>query len=152
MLWENLDQGWKRIFFSAFNFKSFMCVKDPVAFFMKFKACPMKIVWNLFCGIWYHKIVSFCDFGHGSVWLTLFIGPSLVIWGSNGCTSLNILFFLLWCQLKQFKTDNAEVGFGSGTLALDQSIERTMANIKWIGENKENVLEWFKAEADTALF
>uniref|UniRef100_A0A3Q1G849 Alanyl (membrane) aminopeptidase b, tandem duplicate 1 n=1 Tax=Acanthochromis polyacanthus TaxID=80966 RepID=A0A3Q1G849_9TELE len=50
-------------------------------------------------------------------------------------------------QLKQFKVDNAEVGFGSGTLALDQSIERTVANIKWIAENKNNVLNWFIAES-----
>ncbi|XP_022612028.1 aminopeptidase N-like [Seriola dumerili] len=50
-------------------------------------------------------------------------------------------------QLKQFKADNAEVGFGSGTLAVDQSIERTIANIKWIAENKKNVLDWFQAAA-----
>nr|XP_020441353.1 aminopeptidase Ey-like [Monopterus albus] len=50
-------------------------------------------------------------------------------------------------QLKQFKADNADVGFGSGTLAVDQSIERTMANIKWVAENKQNVLDWFEAEA-----
>ncbi|XP_029289963.1 aminopeptidase N-like [Cottoperca gobio] len=50
-------------------------------------------------------------------------------------------------QLKQFKTDNSEVGFGSGTLALDQSIERTISNIKWITENKQNVMDWFKTEA-----
>ncbi|KAM9854718.1 aminopeptidase Ey-like [Aulostomus maculatus] len=49
-------------------------------------------------------------------------------------------------QLKQFKADNAEVGFGSGTLAVDQSIERTVANIKWISENKKSVLDWFVAE------
>ncbi|XP_028286017.1 aminopeptidase N-like [Parambassis ranga] len=47
-------------------------------------------------------------------------------------------------QLRQFKADNAEVGFGSGTLAVDQSIERTVANIKWIAENRDNVLNWFK--------
>ncbi|XP_007567583.1 aminopeptidase N-like [Poecilia formosa] len=47
-------------------------------------------------------------------------------------------------QLKQFKEDNADVGFGSGTLAVDQSIERTQANMKWVAENKESVLEWFK--------
>ncbi|XP_042352305.1 aminopeptidase N-like [Plectropomus leopardus] len=46
-------------------------------------------------------------------------------------------------QLKQFKEDNSEVGFGSGTLAVDQSIERTTSNIKWIAENQENVLKWF---------
>ncbi|CAJ1057308.1 aminopeptidase Ey-like [Xyrichtys novacula] len=50
-------------------------------------------------------------------------------------------------QLKQFKEDNAETGFGSGTLAVDQSIERTIANIKWISENKQTVLNWFKTEA-----
>lgn len=46
--------------------------------------------------------------------------------------------------------DNAEVGFGSGTLALEQSIERTMANIKWIAENKENVLNWFMGKEEAA--
>ncbi|XP_061825773.2 aminopeptidase N-like [Nerophis lumbriciformis] len=50
-------------------------------------------------------------------------------------------------QLKQFKADYAEVGFGSGTLAVDQSIERTIANMKWIAENKKNVLEWFTDES-----
>lgn len=52
------------------------------------------------------------------------------------------VFYLLW-QLKQFKADNAEVGFGSGTLAVEQSIERTNANIKWLAENKLDVLNWF---------
>ncbi|CAL8357825.1 unnamed protein product [Lota lota] len=50
-------------------------------------------------------------------------------------------------QLEQFKKDNAEVGFGSGTLAVEQAIERTKANIKWISENKEPVLNWFVAES-----
>lgn len=56
------------------------------------------------------------------------------------------MFCSLW-QLKQFKADNAEVGFGSGTLAVDQSIEKTIANMKWIAENKQNVQKWFEAEA-----
>lgn len=60
-----------------------------------------------------------------------------------------LCYVLLW-QLKQFKMDNAEVGFGSGTLALEQSIERTMANIKWIAENKENVLNWFMGKEEAA--
>ncbi|XP_031153699.1 aminopeptidase N-like isoform X2 [Sander lucioperca] len=51
-------------------------------------------------------------------------------------------------QLKQFKADNSETGFGSGTLAVDQSIERTMSNIKWITENKQNVLDWFEMEGN----
>lgn len=53
--------------------------------------------------------------------------------------------FSLW-QLKQFKEDNSEVGFGSGTLAVDQSIERTTSNIKWIKDNKDKVLKWFEDE------
>uniref|UniRef100_A0A4W5MPL8 Aminopeptidase n=1 Tax=Hucho hucho TaxID=62062 RepID=A0A4W5MPL8_9TELE len=44
-------------------------------------------------------------------------------------------------QLKQFQADNSEVGFGSGTLAVSQSIERTTANIKWVAENKKSVQE-----------
>lgn len=58
-----------------------------------------------------------------------------------------ILFLSCSCQqLLQFKEENAEVGFGSGTAALDQSIERTKANIKWIAENKQQVLEWLQEE------
>ncbi|CAB1323361.1 unnamed protein product [Coregonus sp. 'balchen'] len=53
-------------------------------------------------------------------------------------------------QLKQFQADNSEVGFGSGTLAVSQSIERTTANIKWVAENKDTVQAWFKAEAPTS--
>lgn len=53
--------------------------------------------------------------------------------------------FCCFCQqLLQFQKDNAEVGFGSGTAALGQSIERTRANIKWVAENKDNVLQWLK--------
>lgn len=58
------------------------------------------------------------------------------------------LMFCLLYQLKQFKADNADVGFGSGTLALDQSIERTVANMKWIAANKDNVLNWFSTEGN----
>ncbi|XP_067412180.1 aminopeptidase N [Emydura macquarii macquarii] len=48
-------------------------------------------------------------------------------------------------QLEQFKADNAEVGFGSGTRALEQALEKTKANIKWVAENKEMVLTWFQS-------
>lgn len=54
-------------------------------------------------------------------------------------------------QLLQFRKDNAEVGFGSGTLALNQSIERTEANMKWISENKPNVLKWLEEETKATL-
>lgn len=54
-------------------------------------------------------------------------------------------------QLKNFKAENADVGFGSGTLAVEQSIERTMANIKWLAENKNNVLSWFEGAAEKGM-
>lgn len=50
-------------------------------------------------------------------------------------------------QLKQFKKNNAHVGFGSATLALEQAIEKTTANIKWVTENKANVQKWFTEES-----
>nr|XP_033775373.1 aminopeptidase Ey-like isoform X2 [Geotrypetes seraphini] len=49
-------------------------------------------------------------------------------------------------QLEKFKKDNEAIGFGSGTWALDQALERTNANIKWVDQNKETVHKWFIAE------
>uniref|UniRef100_A0A7N8YCH4 Aminopeptidase n=1 Tax=Mastacembelus armatus TaxID=205130 RepID=A0A7N8YCH4_9TELE len=48
---------------------------------------------------------------------------------------------------EKFKEDNVHVGFGSATLALEQSIEKTTANIKWVTENKASVLKWFTEES-----
>ncbi|NWV74747.1 AMPN Aminopeptidase, partial [Dasyornis broadbenti] len=50
-------------------------------------------------------------------------------------------------QLEQFKEDNQDIGFGSGTRALEQALERTRANINWVKENRATVLEWFKSES-----
>lgn len=50
-------------------------------------------------------------------------------------------------QLRQFKAQHADVGFGSGTLAVDQSIERTISNMNWIEENKNKVSQWFQDAA-----
>ncbi|XP_066504679.1 alanyl (membrane) aminopeptidase b, tandem duplicate 1 isoform X2 [Hoplias malabaricus] len=47
-------------------------------------------------------------------------------------------------QLEQFRDDNSGVGFGSGTLAIQQSIERTSANIKWLSQNKVEVMKWLE--------
>ncbi|NWH84641.1 AMPN Aminopeptidase, partial [Aegithalos caudatus] len=46
-------------------------------------------------------------------------------------------------QLEQFKKDNQDIGFGSGTRALEQALERTRANINWVKENRATVLTWF---------
>lgn len=48
-------------------------------------------------------------------------------------------------QLEQFQADNAHVGFGSATRALQQALEKTKANIKWVAENKVPVLQWFES-------
>lgn len=50
-------------------------------------------------------------------------------------------------QLEQFQADNAHVGFGSATRALQQALEKTKANIKWVAENKLPVLQWFERES-----
>ncbi|NXY22077.1 AMPN Aminopeptidase, partial [Atrichornis clamosus] len=49
-------------------------------------------------------------------------------------------------QLEQFKKDNQDIGFGSGTRALEQALERTRANINWVKENRATVLNWFAGE------
>ncbi|XP_012867324.1 PREDICTED: aminopeptidase N [Dipodomys ordii] len=50
-------------------------------------------------------------------------------------------------QLEKFKMDNMDTGFGSGTRALEQALEKTKANIKWVKENKDPVLSWFMANS-----
>uniref|UniRef100_A0AAR2IMU7 Aminopeptidase n=1 Tax=Pygocentrus nattereri TaxID=42514 RepID=A0AAR2IMU7_PYGNA len=48
-------------------------------------------------------------------------------------------------QLQQFKKETAAAGFGS-VLGLDQAIETTKANMKWVAENKEQVMRWLSEE------
>ncbi|XP_061855431.1 aminopeptidase N [Colius striatus] len=50
-------------------------------------------------------------------------------------------------QLERFKEDNQDIGFGSGTRALEQALEKTSTNINWVNENKEKVLAWFQDAA-----
>uniref|UniRef100_A0A3Q3BRN1 Aminopeptidase n=1 Tax=Kryptolebias marmoratus TaxID=37003 RepID=A0A3Q3BRN1_KRYMA len=47
-------------------------------------------------------------------------------------------------QLLDFVEEHEATGFGSATLAVDQALERTEANIKWVQQNKLEVLDWFK--------
>ncbi|KAM9409836.1 aminopeptidase Ey-like isoform 2-T2 [Pholidichthys leucotaenia] len=49
-------------------------------------------------------------------------------------------------QLLQFKEENIDQ-LGSATLALEQVLERTRANINWVALNKEKVFNWFTSEA-----
>ncbi|XP_069481390.1 aminopeptidase Ey-like [Ambystoma mexicanum] len=50
-------------------------------------------------------------------------------------------------QLEAFKKDNELVGFGPATIELEQALEKTKANIKWVRENREPVRLWFEVEA-----
>ncbi|XP_053722213.1 aminopeptidase Ey-like [Synchiropus splendidus] len=49
-------------------------------------------------------------------------------------------------QLEHFKEEHAGQ-LGSATAAVEQALERTRANIKWVDQNKREVLDWFTAEA-----
>ncbi|XP_008508865.2 aminopeptidase N [Equus przewalskii] len=51
-------------------------------------------------------------------------------------------------QLEKFQADNSDIGFGSGTRALEQALEKTQSNIKWVNENKDEVLRWFTEHSD----
>ncbi|NXG43321.1 AMPN Aminopeptidase, partial [Psilopogon haemacephalus] len=53
-------------------------------------------------------------------------------------------------QLEQFKADNQDIGFGSGTRALEQALERTRTNINWVKQNQQTVLQWFKQETGSS--
>ncbi|CAL8350993.1 unnamed protein product [Merluccius merluccius] len=50
-------------------------------------------------------------------------------------------------ELIRFKEQNLQVGFGSATLALEQAIEKTRANIRWVAESRAQVLDWLSREA-----
>ncbi|XP_072519135.1 aminopeptidase Ey-like isoform X2 [Salminus brasiliensis] len=50
-------------------------------------------------------------------------------------------------QLLQFKEENADVGFGSASSALEQAVEKTKASMNWVTEHQRAVSDWFRAEA-----
>ncbi|CAK6976940.1 aminopeptidase N-like [Scomber scombrus] len=94
----------------------------------------MPLAWNFFRAKW-----SFIyeQYGKGS-----FSFSNLV----SGITTRFSTEFELQ-ELRKFKEDNLDGGFGSATLALEQAIEKTTANIKWVTENKANVMKWFTEES-----
>ncbi|XP_028812988.1 aminopeptidase N-like isoform X1 [Denticeps clupeoides] len=52
-------------------------------------------------------------------------------------------------QLREFKESHPDLG--SGKMAVERAIEKTVANIKWMAENKQNLLDWFLSESSKAL-
>uniref|UniRef100_A0A8C6UCM9 Aminopeptidase n=1 Tax=Neogobius melanostomus TaxID=47308 RepID=A0A8C6UCM9_9GOBI len=49
-------------------------------------------------------------------------------------------------QLKDFVKEHEALGFGSASLAVEQALERTEANIKWLQQNQQQVLDWFTGQ------
>ncbi|CAB1433691.1 unnamed protein product [Pleuronectes platessa] len=50
-------------------------------------------------------------------------------------------------QLEEFVKQNSAAGFGSATLAVEQAVERTRANIKWLQLNQQEILDWFNSQS-----
>ncbi|XP_061525821.1 aminopeptidase N-like isoform X1 [Phycodurus eques] len=90
----------------------------------------MPLAWNFVRAQW-KKL--FQQYGKGS-----FVFSTLI----SGVTARFSTEFELQ-ELRRFKEDNLAVGFGSATLALEQAMERTSAQIKWVTENKGRLLDWF---------
>lgn len=42
--------------------------------------------------------------------------------------------------------EHRAAGFGSATLAVEQALERTRANIKWLQRNKQEIFEWLSSQ------
>ncbi|XP_041794551.1 aminopeptidase Ey [Chelmon rostratus] len=51
-------------------------------------------------------------------------------------------------QLEQFVEQHSAAGFGTATLAVEQALERTRANINWLQQNKQEILDWFNSQTD----
>lgn len=94
----------------------------------------MPLAWNFVRARWSY---IFDNYGKGS-----FSFSSLV----SGITKRFSTEFELQ-ELKKFKEDNLHTGFGSATMALEQAIEKTTANIKWVAENKAEVLKWLTEQS-----
>ncbi|XP_010775422.1 aminopeptidase N [Notothenia coriiceps] len=94
----------------------------------------MPLAWNFVRGRWSYL---FNTYGKGS-----FSFSNLI----TGITRRFSTEFELQ-ELRKFKEDNLHVGFGSATLALEQAIEKTTANIKWVTENKAPVMKWCTEES-----
>uniref|UniRef100_A0A667XA10 Aminopeptidase n=1 Tax=Myripristis murdjan TaxID=586833 RepID=A0A667XA10_9TELE len=102
-------------------------------------AIGQPLAWDFIRANWNHL---FNDYGGGS-----FSFGRLI----NGVTKRFSTEFE-YKQLQQFKEDHVEGGFGSATMALEQALERTKANINWVSLNKEQVLAWFTNETASPVY
>ncbi|XP_059190936.1 aminopeptidase N-like [Centropristis striata] len=48
-------------------------------------------------------------------------------------------------ELEEFVERHGAAGFGTATLAVQQALEMTRANINWLEQNKQEISDWFKS-------
>uniref|UniRef100_A0A672ZCY9 Aminopeptidase n=1 Tax=Sphaeramia orbicularis TaxID=375764 RepID=A0A672ZCY9_9TELE len=53
-------------------------------------------------------------------------------------------------ELEELEAFAAKYDLGSASRAVDQAIEQTRVNIRWVKENREKILEWFETAVDNA--
>ncbi|KAK2913418.1 hypothetical protein Q8A67_001817 [Cirrhinus molitorella] len=92
------------------------------------------LVWDFVRGNW-ERITK--DFDDGS----FFFGRLI-----QGITKKFSTEFELQ-QLQRFKEEIAASSFSFGTQAIEQAIEQTKANSKWISENKAQVMNWLTKQS-----
>lgn len=94
-------------------------------------------------GIWKLGLTIFLKFTNRANCQRLKFAREIILLVLRIYKQLNIVLCWLNQQLKQFQKDNEHIGFGSGSRALEQAMEKTKANIKWVAENKIPVNDWF---------
>lgn len=56
--------------------------------------------------------------------------------------------FLLLSQLEEFvERHGGAAGFGPAALAVEQALERTRINIRWLQDNRQQLYDWFTCQA-----
>ncbi|XP_075998651.1 aminopeptidase N-like [Genypterus blacodes] len=51
-------------------------------------------------------------------------------------------------QLEEFVKEHGATGFGSAEMAVEQAVERTKANVKWLQLNQQQILDWFTSQTE----
>uniref|UniRef100_A0A4W4GAF7 Aminopeptidase n=1 Tax=Electrophorus electricus TaxID=8005 RepID=A0A4W4GAF7_ELEEL len=113
-----------------------MIRKQDVAFIMAHAASSVvgrTQAWNFIRANWHHFVKDYDGFySFGYIML-------LVTRRFSTETELN--------QLQQFRDEIASAGLESTVWTVDQQIERTKANMKWVAENKEQIKKWLTEES-----
>ena len=58
------------------------------------------------------------------------------------------IYFVICLQLQTFQKDHPDIG--GGNQALQQAIEMTQANMKWMERNEKKITDWLKEVVTTS--